>query len=68
MEEEGWVVKDMCKMNEVSLVNKEPFILHISITTQLSQDVINPAHGSLLRVNSPSHEISSNMSLLRLGD
>jgi hypothetical protein len=28
----------------------------ISITTQLSQDVINPAHGSLLRVNFPSIE------------
>ena len=30
----------------------------------LPQDAINPAHGSLLRVNSPSHEIFSNRVLV----
>ena len=27
----------------------------------ITQDAINPAHGSLLRVNSPSHGIFSNL-------
>ena len=32
----------------------------LSIGNKLPQDALNPAHGSLLRVNSPSHEIFSN--------
>ena len=31
----------------------------LSIGNKLPQDALNPAHGSLLRVNSPSHEIFS---------
>jgi len=32
----------------------------LSISNKLSQDALNPAHGSLLRVNSPSDGIFSN--------
>jgi len=31
----------------------------LSIRNKLPQDALNPAHGSLLRVNSPSHGIFS---------
>ena len=55
---ESFAIPRRLGLEKISAASRE--LVRLSIGNKLPQDALNPAHGSLLRVNSPSHEIFSN--------